>query len=52
MDEDRPTPPLRVASVRDGKNGPTSTEKEKKKVWPFGGKKNQGKWWEVVSADS
>ncbi len=36
-----PPPPVRGTSM--GKNGPTS-EKEKKKVWPFGGsgKKNQG----------
>ena len=43
MDDDRPTPPIRIASMRE-KNGSTSTdkEKEKKKGW-FGGKKNQGR---------
>ena len=39
-DDGKPVVPIRVASMRD-KNGPTS-EKEKKKGWFGGGKKNQG----------
>lgn len=40
-DDGKPAVPIRVASMRD-KNGPTSSEKEKKKGWFGGGKKNQG----------
>ena len=40
-DDGKPVVPIRVASMRD-KNGPTS-EKEKKKGWFGGGKKNQVK---------
>ena len=40
-DDGKPAIPIRVASMRD-KNGPTSSEKEKKKGWFGGGKKNQG----------
>ena len=40
-DDSKPVVPIRVASMRD-KNGPTSSEKEKKKGWFGGGKKNQG----------
>lgn len=44
MDDDRPTPPIRITSVRD-KNGPTSSsdkKEEKKKGW-FGGKNKSGR---------
>lgn len=39
-DDDRPTPPIRMTSMRD-KNGASEKEKEKKKWW--GGKKGQVK---------
>ena len=40
MDEDKPVPPARNASVRD-KNGSTSGDREKKR-WFGGGKKQTG----------
>ena len=40
MDDDKPVPPTRNASVRD-KNGSTSGDKEKKR-WFGGGKKTSG----------
>ena len=42
MDDDKPVPPTRNASVRD-KNGSASGDKEKKR-W-FGGKKTSGEEW-------
>ena len=41
MDDDKPVPPTRNASVRE-KNGSTSGDKEKKR-WFGGGKKTAGK---------
>ena len=42
MDDDRPVPPTRNASVRE-KNGSTSGDKDKEKKRWFGGKKTVGK---------
>ena len=43
MDDDKPVPPTRNASVRD-KNGSTSGDRDReKKRWFLGGKKTSGK---------